>query len=923
MKRPHFATLVIFSWVCLLSSQVARADDASRLAKQLEPWLQLVSGKLDQFTLTGNGSPIIDGKPQKIELKLVRFDAESFDLELEHPEYAVHLRRRARGIAFCVPKHKAVYLGSGAINSEDNLQPAGILNRLVSNGTKVRTVTQLIAGSNAADVAGALQALTKIQYVPDDQTWKIDDVQVKFSADGRQAMGRVDNTTVELKVDAKVDAPRAFDDWPEMNVRQLDRGELEKQLARGVRRAMEVFAPSALLTKPAERAKKVEHGELRWVDGHRVVLLSGTPEEIGDAHGKLLKQEANRCIDSVMYAFGTAQTIVTGRWFRDDLDAAYAKLAKHIPERHKVETRAMAESLGLDKDLVEALNVFPEMFHCSGFALFGKATKDGKLYHGRVLDYMTEIGLQDAATTFIVAPEGMIPFANVGYAGFIGSVSGMNAEKISLGEMGGRGEGQWDGVPMATLMRRGLEECSSLAQVKDLWKNNPRTCEYYYVFADGEDRSAVGVAATPDKLQFVAPGEGHELLGDGIEDAVVLSAGSRLEELRKRVKTGYGKFDADSAQGLMCRPVAMKSNLHNVLFVPEDGVLYVANADHKHPAAERPYVKLDLLDLIKQLPTRASDPAKVSLSPKSTFDAKDTLNIGSEQIADARDCLDALKWAPENFTVRIEAAQKECGDWLVRFPSAKPCGDSINDEVAMEWYQAKSKTGEPIEAPAAVVVHESGSGMTVGRLVARSLRSKGIHTFMMQLPYYGVRKPPQGRPTGTNLVGALQQGISDARRAKDAVAVMPLIDESRISLQGTSLGGFVTATAAGLDHGYHRVFVLLAGGDLYGTLMSGKKDAEKVRAELMKAGLGEDNVRQMLNTIEPLRLAHRFDPERTWLFSGKYDDVVPPKSTRLLAEAAHLDDSHHIEMLANHYSGILFMPIVTQQMHDIMVEPAN
>ena len=83
-------------------------------AKQLEPWLQLMSGKHDQFTLTGSGSPIIDGKPQKIELKLVRFDAESFDLELEHPEYAVHLRRRAGGIAFCVPKHKAVFLGSGA-----------------------------------------------------------------------------------------------------------------------------------------------------------------------------------------------------------------------------------------------------------------------------------------------------------------------------------------------------------------------------------------------------------------------------------------------------------------------------------------------------------------------------------------------------------------------------------------------------------------------------------------------------------------------------------------------------------------------------------------------------------------------------------------------------------------------------------------
>ncbi len=54
---------------------------------------------------------------------------------------------------------------------------------------------------------------------------------------------------------------------------------------------------------------------------------------------------------------------------------------------------------------------------------------------------MTTIGLQDCATNFIVHVDGKIPFANVGYAGFIGSVSGMNAEKISLGEMGGRVRG--------------------------------------------------------------------------------------------------------------------------------------------------------------------------------------------------------------------------------------------------------------------------------------------------------------------------------------------------------------------------------------------------------------------------------------------------------------------------------------------------
>jgi hypothetical protein len=340
---------------------------------------------------------------------------------------------------------------------------------------------------------------------------------------------------------------------------------------------------------------------LRWIGGQRVALLQGSPEEVGQAHGELLKSEAQACIDSVLFTFGTAQTIRTGRWFRHDLEAAYKRLAPHIPERHKVEARAMAAALGLDEQLVEALNVFPELFHCSGFAVFGKATKDGKLYHGRVLDYMTAIGLQDAATTFIVKVDGKIPFANVGYAGFIGSVSGMNARAISLGEMGGRGEGQWDGAPMATLMRRALEECDTLDEVMNLWKNSPRTCEYYYVFADGKTNRAVGVSALPESIEFVLPGQTHPRLGEGIEDVVVLSSGSRLQKLRERVEEKHGQLDAELGKWLMSRPVAMKSNLHNVLFVPADGVLYVANADHKSPAAERPYVRLDLTALLKSM----------------------------------------------------------------------------------------------------------------------------------------------------------------------------------------------------------------------------------------------------------------------------------------------------------------------------------
>jgi dienelactone hydrolase len=431
----------------------------------------------------------------------------------------------------------------------------------------------------------------------------------------------------------------------------------------------------------------------------------------------------------------------------------------------------------------------------------------------------------------------------------------------------------------------------------------------------------VGVAATPETIEFVDPGQNDSRLGEGIADAVVLSAGERLDLLRSRIKERHGQIDVAVSQWLMSRPVAMSANLHNVLFIPEDGVLFVANADHKRPAAERPYVKLDLNDLLASMPGPA--PATASITLHSRLPAADSLAPATETIPDSQECLSGLLWQPGDFEVSFESAKPGHGDWLVRFPSARPSGDTTNDVVAMEWYQAKDKQGNVLSAPAAVIVHESGSGMTVGRLIAQGLCQRGLHTFMIQLPYYGVRRTAGNKPTGDRVFAAMQQAIADVRRAKDAVAVIPVVDASRISLQGTSLGGFVTATTAGLDNGFHRVVIFLAGGDLYNVLMQGKRDAANMREELAERGVDNGTIKRLLDAIEPLRLAHRMVPDRTWMFSGQYDDVVPIKNCDLLAQAAHIDESHHVKLLANHYSGIIFLPMVLTQMRDIMFEPAS
>lgn len=620
-RRPWLVGLAIgWGWVVLFSSTLpktswAKADGgnapAADFTELFAPLLEVISGAKGTFELIGTVSGPVDGQVQSLEIRFAKWDDQAFDLELTHSDYAVGIFRRPQMTALALPKHRVAYVASGELHGADHLALPGITDRLISRGSVVSTFAPMVFCGDAKALAGAIKTLLELLPGEEPMSWlggegtELSIRQSDNGSPGATYQVRQRDWQGSLQIVAPPE-PRNESQlreqlWAGWQHESLDRDELERTLSRGLRRTLEVLLPSPSLISPRQTTAKVEHGELRWVEGQRLVLLSGTPEQIGQAHGKLLKSQSLACIDSVLHAFGTVQTIQTGRWFRRDLEAAYERLRSHIPTDHLVETRALAKSLDLPIETMEVLNVFPELFHCSGFAVFGDATLDGKLYHGRVLDYMTMIGLQDAATTFVIAVEGKIPFATVGYAGFIGSVSGMNHEQVSLGEMGGRGEGQWDGVPMATLMRRALEECKTLPDVIELWTNSPRTCEYYYVFADGKDRSAVGVAATPEKIEFVYPGQGHPLLGEGIKDAVLLSAGDRLALLRARVLESYGKIDKQTAQWLMSRPVAMSSNLHNVLFIPEDGVFQVANASHNGPAADQPYVEYNLGELVREL----------------------------------------------------------------------------------------------------------------------------------------------------------------------------------------------------------------------------------------------------------------------------------------------------------------------------------
>ena len=352
-------------------------------------------------------------------------------------------------------------------------------------------------------------------------------------------------------------------------------------------------------------------GWLEKVDGYHVLHLKGTPYEMGFQHGALLKDHVKQNLKTLLVDKAGEATLVDAGPIKVTPRAAIEMIVAiqepHIAPRYVEEIKGLSDGAGISVADARAANFIPELFHCSGFSLAKSATKNGNLLHGRVLDYATDWGLQDHAVVVVYEPAGRLPWVNIGYAGFLGSVTGMNAEHVSIGEMGGGGLGHWNGRPMTLIVREALETAKSLEEAVAVFRDGPRTCQYYYVVADGETNEAVGMEASWNVFTVVPPGEAHPLLPTPVKDCVLLSAGSRYEELVKRAAAGHGQFTAEEALRLMDRPVAMSSNLHNVLFEPATTKFWVANASaDKRPAAEQKYFSFQLSDLLKRRPAGGS-----------------------------------------------------------------------------------------------------------------------------------------------------------------------------------------------------------------------------------------------------------------------------------------------------------------------------
>ena len=400
---------------------------------------------------------------------------------------------------------------------------------------------------------------------------------------------------------------------------------------------------------PAPVKKISDH--LYEVGGLKVLHVWGSPEEMGRQHGEGLAEEMKAAHERYMVERVTWDQGYSLEYQRQCAEA----MERHIPEEYIREMRALGEAAGMEYEQILLLHTHADMVHfgkewgkvtdgrqrrqeslCSNFVAFGEATSDGKVYHGRNLDWSTGTGVQEYAVLLIAEPDGGVPFALMSYAGAIGGVTGMNAEGITFGEMtSSTADETLDGLPLFLACRRILDSCRDLEQVEDFVTTYPGTTGWNFMIADGEAGDARAFEVDAKRRVMFGPNDPAENLpplsypipnairrtnhptSPEVQEAAAARVGidniplarvilptidtwHRYAALGKWIaEDHYGKIDERIARAMLqSEPVAGGGNLHSAVFNATDRVLWAANASLEEPAWSQPYVRIDLNEWI-------------------------------------------------------------------------------------------------------------------------------------------------------------------------------------------------------------------------------------------------------------------------------------------------------------------------------------
>jgi hypothetical protein len=234
---------------------------------------------------------------------------------------------------------------------------------------------------------------------------------------------------------------------------------------------------------------------------------------------------------------------------------------------------------------------------CSNITASKSATPDGTMYTVRILDWglhkISKLHEYPLVTVNVPEKGKGIPSANIGWIGFLGAISGMNAEAITLGEMGyGDPDGEtMRGKPMPFLLRDVLTNAKNLADVRKIIKESTPTNSFVFLMSDGKTGQSELYLRDPFRFEVHKPGKDLEDKGNKFPAIPgVLYGGHYQDKMTSKLNETKGAITPEVLMKDVIPYIAMPSNFQNVVYEPKGLQFWFNNAKGpKDRAAEQEY----------------------------------------------------------------------------------------------------------------------------------------------------------------------------------------------------------------------------------------------------------------------------------------------------------------------------------------------
>lgn len=359
---------------------------------------------------------------------------------------------------------------------------------------------------------------------------------------------------------------------------------------------------SAFATPAAEHGRGSRTAVTNGEASVPVVVVRGTPYEMGYRLGQLTREEMRQFVPAAM-AGVTQELHVT----QETLCEVWARSAAYADDRVEQELAGLADGSGLPLALLQAVHALPLLmpYSCSSIAAWGESTEDGHLYQTRNLDWSLEVRAHEVPVIVVYLPQAGIPHVVPSFAGMIGAHTGMNVRGIALAEMGDAAASempyQVHAPHFTVFFRTLLYDADSLTRALDIFQTQPLTKRYHFVFGDGQnERRAVKIRAHSPE----APGKQVAIWGDNdpadefaprVVSCVVYNDEGR--GAFPTIQKEYGKLNGEKLIALANQIPIKGGNVVNTVYDATDLRLWVSYAHGDQEAYERPYVFLDLKTL--------------------------------------------------------------------------------------------------------------------------------------------------------------------------------------------------------------------------------------------------------------------------------------------------------------------------------------